>query len=157
MQSVKKSLDNILARNDYKRLTETLKERVKYIAKAIRLKMEELDIPKDDEHFFLGEIQVNKVKVAVKTIHSESFGDYNFLAIKRVSNDYNIPNTWASLEDIEHSYYYCGDFNKWVEGANNKEGLAFLNVAAEIIEGLGEVEKSQVAEINKALDNTKNF
>ena len=45
---MKKTLDEILNRNDYVRLTATLKTRVEEIAKRIREKMEELDILNDD-------------------------------------------------------------------------------------------------------------
>lgn len=150
----KKSLDVMLARDDYKRLTDSLKERTSRIAEMIRNKMEELDIPCDDD-YDNGEIGYEGVTVRVASVRSNSCGSHKFLGIKReYLGDFE---TWASLEDIDEGYYYCGDFNAWVEGATNKEALAFLNVAAKLIEGLDEIENKQVAAINEALNKTKNI
>lgn len=59
-----KTLDEILNRNDYCRLTETLKEQVEEIAGRIREKMTELDIDNDDS-FWNGEIGVGTVTVRI--------------------------------------------------------------------------------------------
>lgn len=144
-------LNQILARDDYKLLTESLKEKVEEVAKRIRQKMDELDII-DDDDFDKGEIGVDNIIVRVVKVKSNSGFACEFLGIKRYEDEYN--NTyWASLEDIEHTFYFCNDYNAKVYGATNKEALAFLNVAAKLIEGLGEIEDKKANEIQKALNN----
>lgn len=138
---MKKTLDEILSRNDYARLTATLKSRVEEIAKRIREKMEDLDIANDDD-FYHGEIGIDGVAVRVESIKSRA-GEYEFLAIKREGECYG-EASWYSLEDIGKEYYYAGDFTAKVVGASNKEALAFLNVAKKLIEGLGELEQKRV-------------
>ena len=142
---MKKTLDEILNRNDYVRLTATLKTRVEEIAKRIREKMEELDILNDD-NFENGEIGVDDVVVRVVSIKKQTFGEYEYLAIKREGE-----SSWYSLEDIGKEYYYAGDFSAKVVGASNKEALAFLNVAKKLIEGLGNIEDERVNNLQTAL------
>lgn len=158
METNKKSLEDLLSRNDYKRLTVTLKERVEDVAKRIRTKMEELDIPNDDD-FYKGEIGVDNVVVSIKRVHSNSGYSYDFLAIKRIEEDpyFDVSYSWHSLEDINHDYYYCNDFNARVHGATNKEALAFVNVAGRIIEGLAEIEEEKVAAVEEALSKIVNI
>ena len=144
---MKKTLDEILSRNDYARLTATLKSRVEELAKSIREKMEELDIENDDD-FDSGEIGIDNVAVRVESIKSRAI-EYEFLAIKREGECYG-ESSWYSLEDIGKEYYYAGDFTAKVVGATNKEALAFLNVAKKLIEGLGELEQKRVESVKAA-------
>lgn len=144
-------LNQILERDDYKRMTVALKEKVEEVAKRIRQKMDELDIINDDD-FDNGEIGVENIVVRSVEVKSNSGFTYEFLGIKRYEEEYN-HTYWASLEDIEHTFYFCSDLNAKVYGATNKETLAFLNVAAKLIEGLGEIEKKKADEIQKALNN----
>ena len=146
---MKKTLDEILNRNDYVRLTATLKTRVEEIAKRIREKMEELDILNDD-NFDNGEIGVNGVVVRVVSIKRQTFGEYKYLSIKREGKCYG-ESSWYSLEDIGKEYYYARDFSAKVVGASNKEALAFLNVAKKLIEGLGNIEDERVNNLQTAL------
>lgn len=138
---MKRTLDEILSRNDYARLTATLKSRVEEIAKRIREKIEDLDIANDDD-FYHGEIGIDGVAVRVESIKSRA-GKYEYLAIKREGECYG-DASWYSLEDVGKEYYYAGDFTAKVMGASNKEALAFLNVAKKLIEGLGELEQKRV-------------
>ena len=46
---MKLDLNQILARDDYKRMTAALKEKTEEVAKRIRQKMDELDIVDDDD------------------------------------------------------------------------------------------------------------
>lgn len=145
-----KTLDEILNRNDYVRLSESLKEQTKEIAKRIRRKMEDLDLINDDS-FFNGEIGADGVTVCVKSRKSNA-GSYEYLAIKR-KGEYYGEAEWYSLEDVGKDYYFAGDFNAEIVGASNKEALAFLNVAKKLIEGLGEVEDKLVNNVQTALKN----
>ena len=140
-----KTLDAILRRNDYARLTATLKARVEEIAKRIREKMDYLDIS-DDDNFDNGEIGIDGVVVRVVSMKRRTFGEYEYLAIKREGEchgDYK----WYSLEDVGKEYYYAGDFTAKVVGATNKEALAFLNVAKKLIKGLGYIEDERVKSV----------
>ena len=138
---MKKTLDEILNRNDYVRLTATLKTRAEEIAKRIREKMKDLDISNNDD-FYKGEIGIDDVAVRVKSIKSRT-GEYEFLAIKREGECYG-ESSWYSLEDIGKEYL----------GASNKEALAFLNVAKKLIEGLGNIEGESVKNLQIALKNS---
>ena len=145
-----KTLDAILRRNDYARLTATLKARVEEIAKHIREKMDYLDIS-DDDNFDNGEIGIDGVVVRVVSMKRRTFGEYEYLAIKREGEchgDYK----WYSLEDVGKEYYYAGDFTAKVVGATNKEALAFLNVAKKLIKGLGYIEDERVKSVEAALN-----
>lgn len=143
---MEKNLNEILKRDDYKRLTKQLKERVEKIACSIAVKMFALDIEREV-------IKIDDVQVTCDSVRSNG-GGYDFLAIGR-DDDYG--TDWYSLEDVEHSYYYSGDFDARVCGCTNKEALRFLNVASKIIERLGEIESAQVEEIQKVLDSTKDL
>ena len=146
---MKNTLDEILNRNDYVRLTATLKTIAAEIAKRIREKMEDLNIANDD-NFDNGEIGVDGVVVRVVSIKRQTFGEYEFLAIKREGECFG-ESSWYSLEDIGKEYYYAGDFSAKVVGASNKEALAFLNVAKKLIEGLGNIEDESVKNLQIAL------
>lgn len=143
---MEKNLNEILKRDDYKKLTKQLKERVEKIACSIAVKMFDLDIEREI-------IKIDDVQVTCNRVRS-SGGAYDFLAIGR-EDGYG--TNWYSLEDVNQSYYYCGDYDARVCGCTNKEALCFLNVASKIIERLDEIERAQVKEIQKALDNTKDL
>ena len=147
---MKKTLDEILSRNDYVRLSASLKTRVEEIAKRIREKMDYLDIA-DDDNFDNGEIGIDGVVVRVISMKRRTFGEYEYLAIKREGECYG-EEKWYSLEDVGKEYYYAGDFTAKVVGATNKEALAFLNVAKKLIKGLGDVEDKRVKSIEAALN-----
>ena len=138
----KNNIYEILNRNDYVRLSAKLKSRVEELAKSIREKMEELDIENDND-FDSGEIGIDNVVVRVVSMKRRTFGEYEYLAIKREGECYG-EEKWYSLEDVGKEYYYAGDFTAKVVGATNKEALAFLNVAKKLIEGLGELEHNRV-------------
>ena len=140
-----------MARDDYKRMTAALKEKVEEVANRIGKKINELDIVNDDD-FDNGEIGVDNIVVRNVQVQSGGGFTYEFLGIKRYEDEYN-HSYWASLEDIGRTYYFCGDYHAKINGATNKEALAFLNVAAKLIKGLGEVEQKKVEEIKRALNN----
>ena len=147
---MKLDLNQILDRDDYKRMTAALKEKVEEVARRIRQKMDELDII-DDEDFDNGEIGVDNIVVRSMRVRSNSGFTYEFLGIKRYEEEYNHAY-WASLEDIEHTFYFCSDLYAKVNGATNKEALAFLNVASKLIIGLGEVEEKKAKDIQTILN-----
>lgn len=147
------NLNEILARDDYKRMTENLKSITEEVARAIHKKMDELEI-EDNTDFDNGEIGVDDVVVRVITVNSNSGFNRSFLGIKRYEEGDNHA-CYASLEDINDTYYFCGDFNAKIYGATKKEALAFLNASKKLILGLGELEQHQVEEIQKVLDERR--
>ena len=148
------NVNEILARDDDKRMTENLKSVTEEVAEGIRKKMDELDIINNTE-FDNGEIGFGNVVVRSDSVRSNSGFTRKFLAIKRVDEKDGFV-TWRSLEDIGNSYYFTGDFNAKIYGASNKEALAFLNVARQLIIGLGKVEQKQADEIQQAIDKYRN-
>ena len=160
--AIMKTIDEILNRNDYQRMTAQLKERVEEIAHKVRLKLVELDL--DDEEVGLtvkdeNGYKVDYVVVRCASIASNSCGSYNYLGINVSSNEDN-RNGWSclhSLEDINKDYYYAQDYNAHVHGATNKEALRFLNAAPQLFKMLDEVEEKQVQDVKDALFKTKNL
>ena len=147
---MEKEIYEILNRNDYVRLTAKLKSRVEELAKRIREKMDYLDIA-DDDNFDNGEIGIDGVVVKVVSMKRRTFGEYEYLTIKREGECYG-EEKWYSLEDVGKEYYYAGDFTAKVVGATNKEALAFLNVAKKLIERLGYIEDKRVKSIEATLN-----
>ena len=146
-------LNKILARDDYKRMTENLKSITEEVAEGIRKKMDELDI-EENSNFDNGEIGADGVVVRVITVNSNSGFNKRFLGIKRFEEgDHHA--YFANLEDINDTYFFTGDFNARIYGATNKEALAFLNASKKLILGLGELEQHQVDEIQKVLDERR--
>lgn len=146
-----KTIDEILKRDDYARLTKTLKDRTEEIAVKVRRKMNALD---------LDEIYIEGLTLIVKE-YSADHGQYHFdnLSIKRhCIDDYNEESDkYVSLEDVNKSYYAYDDYYCKVEGANNKEALKFLNSAKKIFEYLDDTESEQVNDVTKALEDTKDM
>lgn len=146
-----KSIDEILNRDDYARLTKALKDRTEEIAVKVRRKMQDLD---------LDEMIINGFKIVVKK-YSANQGQYHFdnLAIKQYCTvDYDGGYyEYLSLEDINESYYAYDDFKCRITGASNKQALKFLNAAKKIFEYLDDTESEQVNDVTKALEETKDM
>ena len=146
-----KSIDEIINRDDYTRLTKTLKDRTEEIAVKVRRKMNDLD---------LDEMIINGFKIVVKK-YSADYGQYHSdkLSIERYcAVDYDGGYyEYLSLEDINESYYLAGDYNCRITGASNKEALKFLNSAKNIFEYLDDTESEQVNDVTKALEETKDM
>ena len=146
-----KSIDEIINRDDYTRLTKTLKDRTEEIAVKVRRKMNDLD---------LDTIKVDGLTLTVKK-YSADYGQYHSdkLSIERhCVDDYKEEyNEYVSLEDINESYYLAGDYKCWITGASNKEALKFLNSAKNIFEYLDDTESEQVNDVTKALEETKDM
>lgn len=146
-----KSIDEIINRDDYARLTKALKNRTEEIAVKVRRKMQDLD---------LDEMIINGFKIVVKK-YSANQGQYHFdnLSIKRYCPvDYNGGYyEYLSLEDINETYYAYDDFKCKIEGATAKQALKFLNSAKKIFSYLDEIETQQVNDVTKVLEETKDM
>lgn len=146
-----KSIDEIINRDDYTRLTKALKDRTEEIAVKVKRKMKDLD---------LDEMIINGFKIVVKK-YSADYGQYHSdkLSIERYCPvDYDGGYyEYLSLEDINESYYLAGDYKCKIEGASNKQALKFLNSAKKIFEYLDDTESEQVNDVTKALEDTKDM
>lgn len=130
-----KTLEEIIQRDDYQRLSKKLQEKVQELAKNIRHKMYQLDLD------CLGDIHIETVKS-----YRSGYSD-DFLA---TSGNHD-------LESIGRSYYYCNDYNLYVKGASNKEALNFLNNVQRYLTMLDEIETEQCQAINRAIEETKDI
>ena len=141
---MKKTIDEILNRNDYSRLTEQMRQRVEEIAERIHYKLDDLDIANDSD-YHNGEICYSDVIVRVAR-YSCNDDYYTTLTIK--SGD-----VWHTLERVGREFGF--DDGNYIRGrATNNECLAFLNVARKLIEGLGYIEEKMAEAIQKALSDT---
>lgn len=147
---MKYDLNKICERNDYKRLTAKLKSVTEEIARTIHQKMEELEVNENSD-FDNGEISADDVVVKVIDVCTYNGLSDSYLGIKRRDRE-NGYTYYASLEDIGHTYYFCGDFNSQIVGATNYEALAFLNASAKLIAGLGDYEQYLINKISDTLD-----
>lgn len=141
---MKKTIDEILNRNDYSRLTEQMRQRVEEIAERIHYKLDNLDIANNSD-YHNGEIHYGDVVVRVAH-YSYNDDYYTTLTIKS-------DEAWHTLERVGREVGF--DDGNYIRGrATNNECLAFLNVARKLIEGLGYIEKKKVEAIQKALSDT---
>ena len=131
---IMKTIDEIVARSDYKNLNYALNERVKEIAEIIRKKMYELQI--ND----LGEYSIIEVK------SNSGFSD-EYLSVE---DEY----AYRSLEDDE-SRCFAGDYNCHICAATYQQKLHFLNSSKSLFEMLDKIETKKCEEIEKALQENK--
>ena len=127
-----KTIDEIVARSDYKNLNEALNERVKEIAEIIRKKMYCLQIEELDYY------RICEVK------SRSGFSD-DYLAIE---DEY----AFRSLES-DGEYYFSNDFNCHVIGATYHQKLKFLNNSRNLFNLLDSIETKKCDEIKNALEN----
>lgn len=157
-----KTIDEILNRNDYQRMTAQLKERVEEIAHKVRIKLIELDLEDEEVGISIKDAHgcnVDYVVLRCASVTSNSCGSYEFLGIDVSSNEDNRHGCTClhSLEDINKDYYYAQDFTAHVRGASNKEALRFLNAAPQLFKLLDGIEEKQVQVVKDALEKTKNL
>lgn len=127
-----KTIDEIVNRNDYKSLNQSLNDRVKEISKIIRKKMYELEITELDDY------RICEVK------SRSGFSD-DYLAI---DDEY----AFGSLES-DGEYYFCNDFNCHVNAATYHQKLKFLNNSRNLFNLLDSIETKKCDEIKNALEN----
>lgn len=152
-----KTIDEILNREDYIRLTPQLKERVEHIAGLIRKKLVELD-ETDRIILIKGERKCDNVEVACRWVLADG-AKRVYLAMNcstEEDEDYGF-TVWKSLEDVNNSHYYYNDYNAFVKGASYNSALRFLNVAKRVVEEVGEIEERKVQAVSKALEETKDI
>ena len=129
-----KTVDEIVARQDYEKLNGALNERVKEIADIIRKKMCYLQITELDDY------RICEVKA------NSGYSD-DYLAVE---GEYG----YSSLE-TDGGYYFCNDFNCHVCAASYQQKLDFLNSSKSLFEQLDAIETAKCEEISKALEENK--
>ena len=137
-------LNKILERQNYVKLTKSLREKCDYVEDAISTKMEELELDGSDNGIVVNDMRIFCVKgyLFVRTPEVEDvYAEYRQVN----SNDNDIPNIFIYEKYRAFIFYPC----------SNKHDLRFLNNAVAIIEKLGEIEQEKVDAISKALEATE--
>ena len=134
-----KTIDEIISREDYKRMNEALIGRAIELAKKLRDVCLKMDFEVYDS-FKLGgrTFQVRRVK------SSSGFSEWHL---------YMFTERDLVALDERCSYYFCNDFNCWVTASNNTEKLDFLNHAKQIFADIESEMDARVKEIKNALEN----
>ena len=131
-----KTLQQIIERDGYKRLSRNLANKVEDLANIVIKKMEELEIEE------LGDLSL--------VTKSASYYTHKYLVVKKEyyyqSGVLNVCQN-SDYGNGRTGFYYAGDYSKWVDFATNEEALYFLNNFKKYIELLDEVESKKVAEI----------
>lgn len=135
-----KTLDEIISRDDYKRVNDALKNKVNELAKLVRKKMYQLD----EE-----EIYLNGIELSICTERANSGFSTEYLAICE----------GESYNSLEHQFgeYFAGDFCARIDPASSGAYLDFLNNARAIFNALDELETEKAEACQKALDEAKDL
>ena len=142
-------LNKILARQDYVKLTKSLRENCDYVESAISTKMEELELNGKN-----GGIEVNGMKVfCIKSClfvrTPEKDDGYGYQIEYRAVRSFVCSGDEVFDEESHRNFLFSP--------CSNKHALNFLNNAVAIIEKLGEIEQEKVDAINKAIEATKDL
>lgn len=140
-----KTIDEIINRNDYVKLNEALRERTLELAEIVLKKMQELDVK------YIDDFDLRIVKYSCNA----GFSQHHLCVVDQNLGEYDYENA-RSLE-ASSSYYFCGDFNCWIQAASSKDGLNFLNNARSIFAYLDELENEKCNDIETALMETANL
>lgn len=133
-----KSIDEIINREDYKKLNEALKERSIQIAKMLRGLMYELEIGQ------LGDYRICEVK------GNGCSEDYLGILVDGTDEEYH---------SLEHgkSFHYANDFHCWIQAATGQERLQFLNAAKTLFEEIDNMKTERCQKIENALSETESL
>lgn len=136
---------------DYDELTNKLAERSAEVARLIRKKMIELDIP-HDKNFEDGEIIFEDFNYRGKAIRIEKVevcdNTIEYLAIKNYEYDDNDKKTysWHSLEHVNQALQWEDYSDVKIIGANNEEAISFLHSASNIYNLLSRLKEDRAKE-----------
>ena len=142
-------LNKILARQDYVKLTKSLREKCNLVEGVISDKMKELELDGTN-----GGIEVNGMKV---------FCIKNCLFVRTPEKDdgygYQIEYrvVHSNIDDGDDVFDDESCRNFLFSPCSNKHALRFLNNAVAIIEKLGEIEQKKVEAIEQAIEATKDL
>ena len=142
---MKTDINKILARQDYFRMTESLREKCNQVADSISKKMKELELDGADNGIFVNGIKLLCVddSLYIHTPEEETDSDY--------CTEYRPVRSTVRYKSFDVDG--VGHFGMFP--CPNKRALKFLNNAVAIIEKLGEIEQEKVDAIGKALESTE--
>ena len=127
-----KTLDEIINRQDYKKLNGALVARSIELAEKIR------------QAFYSAEIErIGDYKII--TVKSRSGYSYTSLCIFTEKDEYR------SLEDSE-TRYFAGDYNCKILSARGCDRLKFLNCARTILDEIDAIKEERIDDMKKALE-----
>lgn len=141
-------LNKILARQDYVKLTKSLRDKCNLVEDAIRDKMLELELDGEKEGIDVNGMNVFCISDCLFIRTPEKEDGYSTIEYRAVNSNVKDGEEFLAREsDRRFLCYPC----------SNKHALRFLNNAVAIIEKLGEIEQKKVDAINKAIEATKDL
>lgn len=147
---MKTDINKILERQDYSRMTESLREKCNQVAEAISKKMKDLELDGTDDGLFVKGIKLFCIDgwLYIHTPEEEDINDHR---------DYCSEYRPVSTVNIYKEFDVDGVGHFDMFPCSNKRALEFLNNAAAIIEKLGEIEHEKVEAIEKAVELAKDI
>ena len=142
-------LNKILARQDYVKLTKSLREKCDYIESDISTKMNELELNGKNGGIEVNGMMVFCIKSCLFVRTPEKDDGYGHQIEYRAVHS----NVCSGCEVFDEE----SSRNFLFSPCSNKHALNFLNNAVAIIEKLGEIEQEKVDAINKAIEATKDL
>ena len=140
-------LNKILSRQDYIKMTKSLREKCDTLEEIISSKMVDLEICDKNNSIIVNGMRIFCISEHL-FIRTPEYEDSH-------CSEYRSVNSSA---DDGVSYVYYEDSLCFVRTpCSNRRALAFLNNAVAIIEKLGEIEQKKVELIEQAIDATKNL
>ena len=142
-------LNKMLARQDYVRMTESLREKCNQVAETISKKMKDLELDGTDKGLFVNGIKLFciddwlYIHTPEEEVDNSDYRDY--------CSEYSPVSTVSIYKELNVDG--VGHFSMFP--CPNKRALKFLNNAVAIIEKLGEIEQEKVDAISKALEATE--
>ena len=132
-----KTLQQIIERNDYKKVSKQLCDQIEEIAGAIQSKMESLDL---------------KIFNDLRIVERSANG-YNQSYLTR--SDSGVLNVCSNSTQGKNrsGFYYAGNFNCWITFATNEEALSFIKKTQFYIDSLDEHETKKCEEMQKHIIN----
>lgn len=130
------TLDEILARDTYQKLTPVLRGRAREIAGRIKNKMLSIEV---------NEIALNGISLCIMRGRT-NYGYYEYLAIANNSKFYCVDGAFSG--------YIHGDYNHPCSAASNEDVLSFLSNARGFIEALGKIETEKARTLRGALEDS---
>ena len=136
-----KTLDEIINNENYERLNGALVERSIELAQKVRKAMDSAEIK-----------EVGDFRIITKSANS-GFSDKS-LYIASCDSEHVLE--YHNLE-IRKSQYFAGDFNCWMQAANGKDRLHFLNCAKIALEKIEAIKNKRMADVELALKEVESL
>ena len=142
-------LNKILARQDYVKLTKSLREQCDFVESDISTKMKELELDGKNGGIEVNGMRVFCIKSCLFVRTPEKDDDYGHQIEYRAVHSFVCSGNEVFDEKSSRHFLFSH--------CSNKHALNFLNNAVAIIEKLGEIEQEKVDAINKAIEATKDL